>query len=348
MATNMTKHQHTIETILSHQYKKPPCLTTATEFAPSNIALCKYWGKRNTALNLPQNSSFSISLGAYGAKITLCKNSKSVHDIYLNDKLLLSGSPLAKRISNYLNNFKHANAFYFTVSITLNIPFAAGFASSACIFAALIKALNTFYGWKLSLQALSILARLGSGSASRSLFDGFVQWHQGTQTNGLDSYAEPFNATWPKLQLGLLILNQNTKKTDSRTGMLRTTQTSPFNDAWLKKANTDLPLIKKAIIEKNFTLLGQTAESNALAMHATMLASTPPLCYFTKETIEAMHKVWSLRQTGMPLYFTEDAGPNLKLLFEQQDIHDVQRHFPKLIIIDLFPTHTEKESNNAH
>ena len=194
-------------------------------------------------------------------------------------------------------------------------------------------ALDQLFGWHASLQTLSILARLGSGSAARSLWSGFVEWQAGIKEDGMDSYGEPLQHAWPDLCVGFLALNEKQKPLSSRQAMKQTVQSSVLYEVWPKQVARDMLLIKQAIQEKDFSLLGATSENNALTMHATMLSSMPPICYFIPETIHAMHRIWQLRTEGLPLYFTEDAGPNLKLLFLKQDTQQIQTVFPEMSLV---------------
>jgi diphosphomevalonate decarboxylase len=305
-------------------------------FAPTNIALCKYWGKRNTDLNLPETSSLSIALPDKGAMTSLVPHDSTSDIIILNEKVVASDTVFAKRLTQYLDLFRPQKNWHLQVGISMNIPVAAVLASSACGFASLVSALNDLFGWELSKRHLSILARLGSGSASRSLWSGFVEWHAGVQSDGMDSYAEPLTLEWPQLRVGILPICQNEKSISSRDAMLRTVNSSILYGSWTKKVARDLPILKQAMQVKNFPLFGGTAESNALTMHATMMSSWPPICYFLPETIAAMHKVWGLRQDGLELYFTEDAGPNLKLLFLEADQGSVLAAFPDVEIVSVF------------
>lgn len=309
---------------------------SATAYAPANIALCKYWGKRDTELNLPFNSSVSISLADKGAETTITVINEKKDQIFLNGKVLSGEESFAKKISEFLNLFRQEENMYFKVETKLNIPVSAGLASSSCGFAALVTALNELMNWNLDERMLSILARLGSGSACRSLRDGFVEWQRGEREDGMDSYAYLLPQTWPELRIGLLILSEQQKYISSREAMKHTVETSPFYDCWLSKVNKDIQEIKHAITDKDFTLFGRVAESNALAMHATMQTSWPSINYFLPETIAAMQKAWKLRRAGLDLYFTQDAGPNLKLLFLAKDITAVEENFPKIEIIRPF------------
>jgi diphosphomevalonate decarboxylase len=305
-------------------------------FAPSNIALCKYWGKRNQELNLPMTSSLSISLGELGT-ITQLKTSDSGYDVVMhNNEQYDLTSPFCKRLLAFLDLFRTISKWHLQIAIQTNIPLAAGLASSASGFASLVKALNQLFHWELKPEELSILARLGSGSACRSICSGFVEWHAGEREDGMDSYGESIPELWPELCVGLLILSCEEKQISSRDAMQCTVETSPFYALWPDKVGEDLFAIKQAIYEKNFHLLGKTMESNAMAMHATMLSSWPPIVYAIPETVVFMKKIWVLRYQGLPVYFTQDAGPNLKLLFLKTHEHLVRVSFPNIEVVQPF------------
>jgi diphosphomevalonate decarboxylase len=327
------KKSDVVRLVLGDRLQNPATISSVSAFAPTNIALCKYWGKRDAELNLPITSSLSISLGDKGATTELSISKQD--NITLNGEPIALSSNFAKRLVAFLDLFRTQHKLHFQITIQMNVPVAAGLASSACGFASLVLALNKLFHWQLTTQHLSILARLGSGSACRSIEPGFVEWEKGEDTNGMDSYGKLIPETWPELCVGLLLVNKNEKKLSSREAMQRTIDTSPLYCAWPEKVTQDMAAIKKAIQEKNFPLLGQTAESNALTMHATMLSAWPPISYFLPETIEAMHKIWKLREQGIGLYFTQDAGPNLKLLFLAADINSLQPCFSRLEMLRL-------------
>ncbi len=257
--------------------------------------------------------------------------------VYLNGKLQPSDSSFAKRISAFLDLFRPmlGNAA-FEVRTENNIPTAAGLASSASGFAALVMALDDWAGWGLDKKKLSILARLGSGSASRSIYNGFAQWNAGTLADGTDSFAEPLPETWPEFRIGILELSSAKKAVGSRDGMNRTVETSALYKSWPQQAAADLEIIHTAIIDHDFSTLGKTAERNALSMHATMMASWPPLIYLQPETIEQIHKVQRVRAEGLEVYLTIDAGPNIKLLFLKENEVAVAAAFPGLKTINPF------------
>ena len=303
-------------------------------FAPTNIALCKYWGKRDQELNLPMTSSLSISLGDKGANTSMNVIEAPNHHIFLNGQTVDLFSKFNKKIKAYLDEYQLPYRFH--IDIQSNIPVAAGLASSACGFAALVMALNQLFAWGLDARELSILSRLGSGSASRSIWPGFVEWHAGSRADGMDSHGEMLPIVWSELCVGLLIVSEQEKIISSRDAMQRTVLTSPLYSVWPEKVKQDLAAIKHALNDKDFQLLGKTAESNALTMHATMLSAWPPINYCLPETVAFMQKIWRLRSEGLDIYFTQDAGPNLKLLFLEKEITAVQKHFPEIEIVKPF------------
>jgi diphosphomevalonate decarboxylase len=305
-------------------------------YAPTNIALCKYWGKRNAELNLPVTSSLSIALPDKGTMTTLSVAATSQDNIILNGLPIANDSSFLKRTSAYLDLFRPSKDWYLNIDININIPIAAGLASSASGFASLVSALNDLFDWRLPKRDLSILARIGSGSACRSLWNGFVEWHAGVQEDGMDSFGEPLAFEWPSLRVGILTFSERPKPISSRDAMQTTVNTSTLYASWPDKVRHNMSLLKQALQTKDFELLGATAESNALSMHATMLDSWPPICYFLPETIAAMQQIWQLRSEGLALYFTQDAGPNLKLLFLAKDQETVLKHFPDLSVVDVF------------
>lgn len=325
------KKSDVVQIILGEKIKNPPSSQAVQAFAPTNIALCKYWGKRNRELNLPVTSSLSISLGNRGATVTLQVNQRQQDIITLNGAAVHEGSIFYQRAKEFLDLFRQGH--YFDLHSTSNIPIAAGLASSACGFAAIVLALDKLFAWELSSPQLSILARLGSGSASRSIYQGFVKWHAGIEPNGMDSYAETLPHDLPGLMIGLCIVNDKEKMLSSREAMQRTVETSLLYRVWPEKMAEDLILMTQAIANQDFSLLGVTAESNALAMHATMQSAWPPIVYSLPETLAMMHEVWQLRAGGVEVYFTQDAGPNLKLLFLEKDVNVLQERFPNMEII---------------
>jgi diphosphomevalonate decarboxylase len=325
--------------IVQHLIKQPlqaQSRPLATCFAPTNIALIKYWGKRQLELNLPVTGSLSVTLPNKGTTTTLSINSSNHDNVTLNGKKLSNDDKFSKRLSDFLNLFRQNQAVFFDIDTSNNIPTAAGLASSASGFAAIVMALNELFEWQLSDKALSILARMGSGSACRSFWPGFVEWHGGAQEDGLDSFAKPLDDKWPDLCIGLLIFETGEKPHSSTQAMLNCAKTSPSFKEWPAQHANDLNEFKEALDKKNFTLLGEVSERNAQAMHQTIIDSQPSINYSTKETTRLKEKVWQLREEGVPVYFTQDAGPNLKLIFEESSQEAIKKHFPSVDIIEAF------------
>jgi len=306
----------------------------AEAFAPSNIALCKYWGKREVELNLPINASLSISLGQLGSRTRIIP-ADAEDQVFLNGEPQAVDSAFARKVIAFIDLFRRDLKQAVRVETVNNIPTAAGLASSASGFAALTLAINKFYQLNLDDKVLSAFARIGSGSASRSIYQGFVQWDKGEQLDGMDSCAHVLPQQWPGFRIGLLKVATGEKKVDSRSGMQRTVESAPLYQSWPQQAENDIETIRQAIQAQDITLLGQTAEQNALSMHATMIASWPPLLYWQPESVAAMQRVWDLRASGVEVYLTMDAGPNLKLLFEQASEAAVRQAFPEISDADI-------------
>lgn len=315
--------------------KRDPASEQGRAFAAANIALCKYWGKRDADLNLPVNSSLSVSLGRHGTHVNLFL-AGAADTLVINGAVIDPAAKAAKRMTAFLDDYRPHPRAGFHLETTSDIPIGAGLASSASAFAAVVMALNDYFAWNLSPRHLSILARMGSGSAARSIFHGFVEWHAGARDDGMDSFAEPLPDRWPEFRIGWLPLSDAPKKTGSRDGMNRTRDESILYQSWPVKVAADLLGIRQAIQARRFAELGALAESNAMSMHATMLGCQPPLLYWLPSSVAALHRVWELREGGLPVYVTMDAGPNVKLLF-LQDAEDALRfHFPDLNVVAPF------------
>jgi diphosphomevalonate decarboxylase len=197
-----------------------------------------------------------------------------------------------------------------------DFPAAAGLASSAAGFAALAVAARAAAGLPADPQAASLLARLGSGSACRSVQGGFCEWRRGERADGSDSYAvQRFAAEhWPELRMVVAILNRDEKEVKSRDGMKHTVDTSPYYPAWVKDAEVEVGRCNELLAKKDLEGLGELCERNAWRMHATSFAAEPPLCYLMPNTLGLINHLREQRKKGMPVWFTLDAGPNPVLL----------------------------------
>lgn len=286
---------------------------TATARAHSNIALIKYWGKRDAELNTPAVGSISLTLDALSTDTRVSFRSGLKQDEFW----LAEARVDTTRVSQLLDIVRDRAGFdsRAVVESTNNFPTAAGLASSASGFAALAVAASAAAALTLDDRELSILARRGSGSAARSLFGGFVELHAGNRPDGLDSFAEPVLApdAWP-LAVVVAITELGQKSVNSTAGMGESALTSPFYPAWVDTGDDDLAAMRLAIANRNVEQLGQLAEYSCLKLHGVMMSTRPALVYWNAGTMAAMHAVLELRASGIPVYFTIDAGPQLKAL----------------------------------
>lgn len=291
--------------------------------AHTNIALIKYWGKKNEELFLPMNSSLSLTLDAFYTDTKVEINDQlSTDQFWLNGQL--ADEKETKKITAFLDLFRELAGTQANMIVTSynHVPTAAGLASSASAFAALAGALNQALDLNLAPDVLSTYARRGSGSSTRSIYGGFVEWTMGT--NSEDSRAlEIDDASW---DIGMVIVAINTqqKELSSREGMKQTMATSPFYPSWVESAKIDLVAIKKAIAEKDFKTLGEITEANGMKMHATMLGANPPISYWEPDSIRVIKKVKELRKAGILCYVTMDAGPNVKILCRASETQQIQ------------------------
>lgn len=289
--------------------------------AHANIALIKYWGKRDEEVSLPMNSSLSLTLDCFYTETEVVFDKDIDKDYFYLDGSIQDEIE-TKKITNFLDLFRsEMNIEKGSIVKSVNhVPTAAGLASSSSGFAALAAATNVASGLNLDSKELSMYARRGSGSAARSIYGGFVEWQKGNSKD--DSFVVPIDdADWD-VGMIIVIVNEQKKKLSSRKGMKRTVETSPFYKGWVESTEKDIKEIKVAIKNKNFEQMGSITERNGLKMHGTMLGANPPISYWEPDSIVVMDIVRSLRDEGIPCYFTMDAGPNVKILckLSQTDI----------------------------
>lgn len=303
--------------------------------AHTNIALIKYWGKRDEQLFLPTNSSISLTLDKFYTKTSV------TFDANLNeDHFFLNGKQADQletaKITGFLDRIRQLSgkSFYAKIDSENHVPTAAGFASSASGFAALAAAATKAIGFPVDQRKLSQIARQGSGSASRSIFGGYVEWQKGEKKDGSDCFALPIidEQAWDLRVLSVEVTTKQ-KKVLSREGMKRTVETSPFYSGWLEAVEKDLIIARQAIKAKDFEKLGQVVEANALKMHATTLGAKPPFMYWQSATVEVLQEVQELRESGIEAYFTIDAGPNVKVLCEPKDEVKVREKLALLPVV---------------
>ncbi|MFD1453639.1 MULTISPECIES: diphosphomevalonate decarboxylase [Oceanobacillus] len=304
----------------------------ATARAHTNIALIKYWGKRNESLILPTNSNLSVTLDGFSTETTVHFQEDLKKDIFLLNEQNVEGNALEK-VAVFLDKVRALSGkeLYAQIQSVNHVPTAAGFASSASGLAALAAASAKAIGISLDDTELSKLARQGSGSACRSIYGGFVEWQMGEREDGADSFAVQVadKSHWD-IRIAAVVLSKTTKKVSSREGMRRTVETSPFYAGWLEQTPKDLQEIKQAIAEKDFEKMGSIAEANCLRMHATTLGANPPFTYWQDTTMRVMQTVQNLREKGIPVFFTIDAGPNVKVLYLSEDEDKVKKRLQSI------------------
>ncbi|MCX7073158.1 MAG: diphosphomevalonate decarboxylase [Gammaproteobacteria bacterium] len=283
--------------------------------AHPNIALIKYWGKRDVPLNLPVVGSLSITLDTLWTRTTVRFAAELPAD-----RLRLNGREDAKqlrKVSACLDLLRARASTGLRAEVTSynNFPTGAGLASSASGFAALVLAADAALGLGLPPATLSEFARRGSGSASRSIFGGYVEWALGDRADGEDSVARPIleAAAWP-LRVAVAITSTAEKAIGSTEGMNRTADTSPYQRAWIDTQEADLAEARAAIVARDFERLADISEFSCLKMHALAMAARPGLLYWNAATMAAMHEVRRLRAAGVPVFFTVDAGPQVKAI----------------------------------
>nr|XP_021196197.2 diphosphomevalonate decarboxylase [Helicoverpa armigera] len=317
-----------------------------TVIAPVNIAVIKYWGKRDEDLILPLNDSVSATLDTsiMCAKTSVCARADFNEDaIWLNGKKESFNSP---RLQNCLREIKLRAAAEKSVSEDFlqrkvhvcsenNFPTAAGLASSAAGYACLVTALAKLYKVK---SDVSSIARLGSGSACRSVYGGFVRWHAGIIPNGTDSVATQIvdSTHWPEMHALILVVGDTKKKTSSTVGMRIATQTSELLKHRVKYCVPErTEEIIQAIKQRDFPKFAEITMKDSNQFHAVALDSYPPCVYMTDVShfiVDLIHK-YNTTSGSVKVAYTFDAGPNACLYLLKDEV-------PKVIslIKHVFPS----------
>ncbi len=291
-------------------------MSTARARALANLALVKYFGKRDLALNLPAAGSLSLTLEPLATTTEIEFSSR-----FKKDEISLNGvpanGPFAERVSRFLDIVRSiASSKEHARVVTENaFPTAAGLASSASGFAALAVAATRALDLTLTSDELSTLARRGSGSAARSIPGGIAVWQAGELPDGTDSFARSIAEpeAWD-LRVVVGVTDPGPKAIGSTHAMEKTRLTSPYYDQWISSARADLEDAIRAVHKRDFPLLGEITERSALAMHAAALAARPGIVFWNGATVDAFHCIRNLRNDGTEVYFTCDAGPQPKAL----------------------------------
>ena len=285
----------------------------ATAIAHPNIALVKYWGKREAERNIPAVGSLSITLDGLTTTTTVGFDSGLRDDRFLFDGR--EAPAMRERVVRCLDLLRACTGSTDSavVESSNDFPTAAGLASSASGFAALVVAADRALGAGLDRAELAEIARRCSGSAGRSVFGGFVELGLVPGSDILQTSTrqilEP--SAWP-LRVAVAVTEAGPKKVGSTEGMLRSQQTSPYYLAWVEASRDDLTEARSAVERRDFEVLADVSESSCLKMHALMLSSRPGLVYWNGATVDCIHRLRGLREDGVPVFFTVDAGPQVK------------------------------------
>lgn len=288
----------------------------ATSIAPSNLAFIKYWGKKDEKLRLPLNDSLSMNLSNL-TTITTVEFDKR----YTDDVVVIDGKREEKegeRVIKHLDLIRKIAQMSLKAKVVSknNFPAGTGLSSSASGFAALTVAGVKAAGILLSQKELSLLSRLGSGSACRSIPDGFVQWYRGN--SHATSYAVSlFPSDWWEIVDVVTVVSRRKKEVSTTEGQKKTASSS-FMKIRLEGINEKIRLCKEFIKKRQFTALGELTEKEALEMHAVMLTTDKPLLYWLPETVMMMRLVRKWRREGIPVYFSLNTGQDVHLLCEKK------------------------------
>lgn len=304
----------------------------ATVRVGSNIAFIKYWGVTDAKLNIPLNNSISMTLADAYTTTTVVWDGE--HRL-ASDTFEIDGKPFtgdgATRLIRHLDRIRQlAGVNYFAaVASTNNFPMASGIASSASGFAALTVAACGALKLDLNATQLSAIARRGSGSASRSLFGGFVEWEQGSddETSVAHQLFPPEH--WQLYDL-VAVVSGAAKSVSSEAGH-SIAKTSPLNEGRIASLPKALEEVRIAIQSRDIKRLGPVIEQDALAMHCVMMTGTPSLLYWQPGTLEIIQAVRRWReQDNIPAYFTIDAGPNVHVICEKESVAEVEKRLRNL------------------
>jgi len=296
----------------------------ATAVALPNIALIKYWGNRDQALRIPANSSLSMNMAGLTTTTTVAFDDALKSDVVVLGGVERSG-PARDRVAKMLDRVRALAglAARARVESRSNFPAGAGLASSASGFAALAVASSAAAGLHLDEAALSRLARTGSGSACRSVPGGYVEWQAGTD----DASSFAFSIAPPEhwdLRDVIALVDVTHKSVGSTQGHALA-DTSPLHAGRVASIPGRLARVRAAVLERDFAALAPVVEDDALAMHAVMMTSHPPLIYWQPATIAIIHAVRAWRAEGVSVCFTIDAGANVHCLCEASASDEVTR-----------------------
>lgn len=294
----------------------------------TDIALIKYWGKKDEVLRLPLNSSVALNLDGLTTTTTV------EFDGSYNDQVMIDGGVVKggekDRIVEQIQRLRLISGvdLPFKMVSENTFPRATGLSSSASGMAALTFATAGALEMDLTQKQLSILARQASGSACRCVCGGVVEWHEGETSE--DSYAETiFPAEYLDIVDVVVVVGSKQKIISSTEGMKRLYD-HQFMKVRLEGVNQKISELKRLIKAKDIEGIGQLVEAEALEFHSMLLTSSPPIIAWLPETVAVMHKVQELRKQGLGAYFTINTGFNLHVLTTPSDAYTVETLLSKM------------------
>jgi len=304
-------------------------IQSATALAHPNIAFIKYWGNRDNDLRLPSTGSISMNLnGLFTRTMVTFSASLKADSLRIGDKPVTG--PGLERVSQTLNLVRELAGKKDRAEVISenNFPSGTGIASSASAFSALALAASRAAGIILTERELSRLARRGSGSASRSVPGGFVEWYMGE--NDKNSYAKSIAPPehWDLVDCVAIVSTEH-KKTGSTAGH-PLAPTSPLQAARVADAPRRLDLCRRAIMNCDFEALAAVVEQDSDMMHAVMMTSNPGLFYWEPASVAVMDAVRRWRENGIPVCYTVDAGPNIHVICPHEYIGETEKNLRKL------------------
>ncbi len=288
--------------------------------AQPNIAIIKYWGKRDPIRNLPAVGSISVTLSDLFTEMDV-----EIDEALKDDVLIVNGqdeNAMLARVSSCLDNVAGKDRPAGRVTSKSNFPIAAGLASSAAAFAALVVAADAAYGQALNRAQQASLAGRTSGSAARSLLGGFVELENHRDDIVVKSLLDADD--WP-LKVVIAITASGPKAVSSGDAMEISRKTSPFYDRWVEQQAADLAEARVALLDRDLSKLASVAEHNCLKMHSVMWGSRPPMIYWNSATIACMQSIRELQSHGVAVFFTIDAGPQVKAICAAEDEQTVRQ-----------------------
>ncbi|KZP34400.1 Diphosphomevalonate decarboxylase [Athelia psychrophila] len=328
----------------------------ATASAPVNIACIKYWGKRDTKLILPTNSSLSVTLDQDHLRSTTTSRADPSFE---QDLLWLNGAEdeikPGGRLETCISEMKKLRAaveakspnepklseFKVHIASYNNFPTAAGLASSASGFAALVSSLAVLYKLPATPSQLSLIARQGSGSACRSLFGGFVAWEMGTRADGSDSLAIEVapREHWPDIHALICVVNDAKKGTSSTSGMQRTVETSELLQHRITHVvPARMRAISAAITARDFDAFARITMQDSNQFHAVALDTDPPIFYLNDVSRAIIALVVEYNRVSvaaggkLKAAYTYDAGPNAVIYTAKENVKEIVS-----LIVKYFP-----------